>query len=328
MLKVFIGENLWLAEKELASIKKQADPYNYVNLNGDKLTVNDLASHCQIMPFFGGNKTICVRSLLSRFDRTARESKYKSKNPIPSLVEQFADILNTLPDFCHVILIDNQVSESNALLKSLSKAQVNICESPKGQALVKHVEDVVQEKDGKIDKNAAVLLSTLAGSDMLALDNELDKLLLYVNSKTITATDIDEMCSLAKEQSIFNLVDAVIKKDGYTAEKILAQMFKNGAAPTMITHMLTRSYRIMLAISAAKDEGLKGIAVKNVADNILGAPLKPFEFNKLEELSRAYTLSRLKNIYNELLQNDIAVKSGQLDAESAISVLVCLLLAT
>lgn len=326
MLKVFIGDNLWLAEKELASIKKQADPYNYVNLNGDKLTTNDLASHCQIMPFFGGDKTICIRSLFSRFDRTVRESKSKSKNST-SLTEQFANILNTLPDFCHVILIDGQVSENNALLKSLIKAQITICEVPKGQALVKHIENSLQEKDGRIDKNAAVLLSNLAGNDMLALDNELDKLLLYANGKTITVNDVNEICSLVKEYNIFALVDAVIKKDGQTAEKTLAQMLKNGASPAMTAHMLTRSYRIMLLVTAAKNEGLKGIAVKNATDAAMGAPLKPFEFNKLEELSRAYNLDCLKNIYDELLQNDIAVKNGQLDTENAIGILVCLLLA-
>ena len=324
MLKVYIGENILMAEKELATIKESADPYNYVNLNGDDLKTSELASHCQIMPFFGGQKTICIRSLLKRFERggTVKESKSKAKKGEATLAEQFSDILNALPDFADVILLDSQCSDSNSLLKSLPKAQIIYCQAPKGTLLTQYIENNIRQKGGKIEKSAALALSALADSDMLTLEQEIDKLLLYAGGHTITNEDLQIMCSLSKEQSIFALVDAVIKKDGKTAEKMLLQMFKSGQAPAMIIHMLIRSYRIMLLLQAARAEGYKGTAVKNRVDQILDTIIKPFEYSKLEELSRAYTLRRLQNIYRELLQNDMVVKTGQMEAESAVGVLV------
>jgi len=327
MLKVFIGDNLLKAEKELAIIKLAADPYNYVHLDGENLKPTDLAAHCQIMPFFGGQKTICVRNLLKRFERSSVKEKKSAKSEL-TLMEKFSEILNNLPSFADVILLDPTASENNSLLKSLKQVQVISCPSPKGTSLTTHIEDSVRQKGGQIERNAAQVLSSLAGGDMLALDLEIDKLILYSHGKIITSSDLAEACSFVKEQNIFVLVDAVIKKDAKTAEKVLWQMLKNGEAPAGITHMLIRSYRIILLILAAKAEGKRGISVKAGVDKALGSTVSPYEYSKLDELSRSYTLDRLKKIHHELLQNDISVKTGQLEAESAVGVLISTLVST
>ena len=328
MLRVYIGENILMAEKDLKTIKESADPYNYISLNGDTLKPNDLASHCQIMPFFGGQKTICVRSLLKRFEHSTPAKEKKSKKDEPTLADSFSQILNTLPQFADVILIDSQCSNNNSLLKSLNGAQIIRCEAPKGVYLIQYIEENVRQKGAKIKRDAVLALASLSGSDMLTLEQEINKLIVYANGHTITIDDLQSVCSLIKEQNIFALVDAVIKKDGKSAEKILSLMLGGGEAPSMVTHMLIRSYRIMLLIQVVKSEGKRGVAVKNAVDKTLATVVKPFEYNKLEELSRAYTLNHLKGIYQELLQNDTAIKTGQMEAESAIGVLISTLVAS
>jgi DNA polymerase-3 subunit delta len=112
-------------------------------------------------------------------------------------------------------------------------------------------------------------------------------------------------------------VDAIVEFRSGPAERLLHQMLQQGATPGYLMSMLTRQVRLMVLardvgrprMSAAELRGRLGLASEFVA-------------RKAQEQAARYTMPRLKQVYERLLDADLAIKTGQMDAELALTVLV------
>ncbi len=110
------------------------------------------------------------------------------------------------------------------------------------------------KRTGKqLDPEAARELADTLSADMLAIANEWEKLLLYTrNRPEITHADVETMVSGAKQRSLYELTDAISRRDKARALAVLDGLLNASEAgeDAAIGHlyMLARTFRQMLVV--------------------------------------------------------------------------------
>jgi DNA polymerase-3 subunit delta len=147
--------------------------------------------------------------------------------------------------------------------------------------------------------------------------SEVEKLLLYTNGRKIEEDDIQAVVGYNQQSTVFNMVDAILEFKAEQAEKMLEHLFKNGVAPVYLLFMIARQVQLILRI---KDFSRKR-ATNREMQGKLGITSE-WVLKKTLDQSNRYSLSRLKDVYRKLLDTDISIKTGKMDPELALNVLV------
>ena len=148
-------------------------------------------------------------------------------------------------------------------------------------------------------------LANYVGADLRLLDNEIEKLVTYRGGAVVTANDVRELVAAAQESSVFDLVDALGRRETHTALELLHDQLNHNAVPVVLFGMIVRQFRLLLQM---KDLASRGMTLA-VANEIV--KLHPFPAQKVWEQAMNFTLPRLEQIYRRLLEADIAMKTGR-----------------
>jgi DNA polymerase-3 subunit delta len=154
------------------------------------------------------------------------------------------------------------------------------------------------------------------GKHLGELAGEIDKLATYANGRAITIEDVDELVSGALAYAYWDLTDAVIEGRADRALSVLRRMDAKDQPAQLLTYMLVRQYRQLLLAQALLREGL------NQAQIGTQLGLQNYPLRKVVEQATRYPAPALEAAYRRLLENDVAVKTGVLDADAALEVLV------
>lgn len=127
--------------------------------------------------------------------------------------------------------------------------------SPDRPALPRFVQSRAQRHSIQLDTDATQLLADWFEGNLLALDQELQKLALSDLPQPITAAAIQ---SAAEDQSRFNvfaLQEAIIQADLDTALHRLARLFEEDVEPAILNWMLQREWQTVSNLQQAANFG-------------------------------------------------------------------------
>jgi DNA polymerase-3 subunit delta len=341
MLIALIGPDRYLVGQSLHSyIAKYAPPddgladLNLTRLEGGRLMPDELARAVQAMGFLADTRVVVVEGLLSRFGGSkasdggpelAKESASDKPEaatgrgrPDPGLAESFAQVFAAVPDSTVLILVERgSVAKNNALLKSAarySKVQEHI--SPKGIALERWIGDLAKTLKVRITPGAqAMLASSLP--DLQALDNELEKLSLYVGAGgTIDENVLRIMSYASKADDVFEMTSAAARRDTRGALQQLQRLVNGGTTPESILPVLAWQVRTLIQVRDMLDHR---VAEGRMAEK---SGLSDFVVRKSIGQARQFSMAKLLDIHHQLLELDHSVKTGKADAEMSLDALV------
>ena len=325
MLHVLIGEDDYSIRKALGEIKKTigdatALMTNTTLLDGRQVTKEMLANACETVPFLADKRLIIVEGLLERFEATGRGGRKKAPRQSggPEEHKLFAEVMKKLPPFTELVVIGGIVSPRNPLLgELLTFTKTESFPMLKGPALTRWVEKRVGESGGTIAPAAIALLVKFVGNDLWTMAGEVDKLVQYVAGRRIDEVDVKTIVSSAQEASVFNMVDAILEFRAGAAQELLQQLFRQGNAPAQLLTMLARQLRIIFQVKEMRSRGKSRTEIQSK----LGLN-SDFLLRKAWEQSDKYSLVRLKELFHKLLEADLAIKTGQMEGEIALDILI------
>jgi len=173
-----------------------------------------------------------------------------------------------------------------------------------------------RDKKGEIDEEAARQLSRLTGGNLRMLDQELDKLLVYADGRSVTAADVRAVVSYSRETAIFDLVDCVGRRETDHALRLLHWFLEEGEAPLYLLAMLARQIRILIQVSELQQQG------RTQADIASRLALHPYAAGKALAQARNFTLDQLEAAHRRVVETDWAIKTGQAGEILALDLLV------
>ena len=330
MFYIYHGEDSFTRAAALRELRaKLGDPQfadlNTTILEGKSLSFSELRHHTDAIPFLSDKRLVLVEGLLSRLDprrkQTDEGEEEGEEESNPALKAQLIEYLPNLSPTTELVFVETKsLAKNNPILKlaekEKKKAQVKHFVPPSDDALPDWVIDQVEKKGGRIDFSAANDLALFVGSDLQALDNEIEKLTLYRNGEPIRRDDVRLLVAPAREQSIFDLVDAMGQRKTTRALELLHEQRQHNANEFYLLTMITRQYRLLLEVGDLAARGMTADAIQKQLH------LHPFVTRKVLEQSRNYSVEQLEGILNKLLDTDLNLKTSRLEPTLALDMLV------
>jgi DNA polymerase-3 subunit delta len=322
---LFHGENEYSRSLELARMKsKLGDPttveLNTTTIDGTKATLDEFIFACDAAPFLAEKRLVIVNDLAARFEPRPGGARRASEQDI-AFLQRLEELVTRLPQTTRLVFVERrEIKQSNPIYKLASKSDhgyVHRFTPPKGGALDRWISTRVREKGGRIEPRAVNLLATFVGNDLRLLDQELDKLLTHVGQeRPIARGDVELLVSYVREADIFEMVDALGRRDIRRAMKLVHQLLEDGQHPLYLLHMITRQFRILLQI--------KELLAKGTSHEDIGAllSLHPYVAAKMTKQAPSFSIAELETIYHRLLELEVAVKTGEMEERLALSLFV------
>jgi DNA polymerase-3 subunit delta len=206
------------------------------------------------------------------------------------------------------------------ILKKSSTADITVQHFavPDARSLPGWIVQRTRAYGGQIEGRAAAMLAQNIGDNLRLLDQEIQKLLLYVGEREeITLEDVRTMVPYIQSADvIFQLVDAVGQRDGRHAAGYLHRLLEVGEHPLGIFGMIVRQFRLLIQIRWLIDHHYPQPQI------VSRLKLHPYVAKKVSAQADRFTPAQLRDAYRLLVDADLSIKRGEVPADIALDMLV------
>lgn len=298
-----------LGDKSMAEV-------NTTRLDGRTCSFDELLGAVSAMPFLVSRRLVILTNPLSY-------------GKAPELQKRFKRVLDQVPATTALVLVEDHVLTSaedrkNKRVNWLEKwareneGRVYIKEFslPAGSELITWIRRRTEQLGGHITLSAAEMLLELVGPEPRLLKQEIEKLLAYVNyDRPVEVDDVQHLTPWVAKVQDFALINALRAHDCRQALKVLhRELAEKDAIP--IFQGIVYQFRLLLLAREILDEG------GGQEDVIRRLGIHPYAAKMAVEHARRFTLTDLEEIYHRLLELDEAMKTGMMEGELALDLLV------
>ncbi len=217
-----------------------------------------------------------------------------------------------------LVLIGNPDRRLTWYKRLLEHAVVVDCQKPKGAALESWTAGLLSRRGYHIGATALRKLVELAGSDLLSLENEIEKLIIYSGTeKQITEKTIGLLVPASRQQSIFDLTNALGRRDRVAALKLLGNLLETGEPPLRILTMMSRQFRQMLI---AQELLAAGRPVHEIGRT---CQVPEFVLNEFIRQVKATEPRMIRRMFQRLAKIDRSIKSSSPDDRLLLERWIC-----
>jgi DNA polymerase III delta subunit len=168
-----------------------------------------------------------------------------------------------------------------------------------------------------LDADAVSTLASAVGGDTERIEQEVRKLGAYAGSATVTANDVRTLVSGAIEADVFELTQAVVRKDARTAVAMLERLLADGNAVQQILALLVWQFRVLLFASAMRSSADAERMAKAIRSS-------PFAIQRATAFARRVTRADVVRAYEAIYATDQVIKTGRAESDVA-ALMLCVL---
>ncbi|MBI3536429.1 MAG: DNA polymerase III subunit delta [Chloroflexi bacterium] len=329
MYYILHGENELARTEQLDALIKQAggaDEFaemNITRMDGKSARLSELIHACDAVSFLAAQRVVIVEGMLARFNPLVKHTEAKTEiETNPNLAKELIEYLPHLPASTELYFVEfKSLAKNNPLLKfaesAKKDARVYLFDAPDEKNLSAWIQTRVQAKGGAIEPRAVAELALNVGADLRLLDNEIEKLITYCGPRaSIRADDVRALVAAVRETSIFELVDAIGRRETNRALKLLHAHLEHKADELYLFAMILRQVRGLLQI---KDLAARGLTLDRANAQL---KMHPFAAKKMWAQALNFSIAQLEGMYQKLLATDVAIKTGQSEPLVALDLLV------
>lgn len=291
------GDEDFLKRQAVAALKKLLlgdgdDSFGFSAYPGDKAEFATIRDELATAPFLGNRRLVVIENadpFVTRYRPT---------------LEKYVEA----PSATGVLALEVKSWAANTkLAKLLPDAATVLCKTPQTAKLAQWS---VQWASTKHDKNlsapAAQLLVDLVGSEMGQLDQELDKLAVYVGSaKRIDVNDVDALVGRSRGADTFKIFNAIGSGRADEALGILDQLLDQGDEPLAILGAF--SWQLRRLAQAARLCQQQGLSLSSALDRV---GVTEWAAKGCEMQLRHIGPRRAGQLYDWLLETDLGMKGS------------------
>ncbi len=212
---------------------------------------------------------------------------------------------------------ENKISEKDKFFNFLkTKAKTQNFELLTGEKLKNWLRPEFFKLKTEINPEALNKLIEFAGNDLWSLTNEIKKLVSFKSGKKIEIKDIELLVKPKIETDIFKTIDALALKNKKIALEFIHKHLEKGDSPLYLLSMINFQFRNLLIVKDLTEKNLSPFAISRIAG------LHPYVVKKTYFQAQKFTFEELKKIYQKIFEVDLAIKTGKLEPETALDLLI------
>lgn len=301
-LYIFHGEEAYLRDYYLGQMKEKLIPagmegFNYHLMQGKGLSIQKLAENVDALPMMSPRTLIVVNDY----------DLFKAPEGERNLMVQ---ILEDLPEYCCLVFVYDTVPfKSDARMKKLAGAvkshgQVVQFARQEQHDLVDWIGRRFRALGHDIDTADAQYLIFLCGDLMNGLISEIGKIGAYAQNRRVTRQDIDAVAIPIIDAVVFQMTEAVTRKNFDKAFSVLSDLQRLQQAPIMILAVLGKHLRQLYSARVALEMGKGSRWLME-----LWGMRSTYPADKLMEGARRFELDWCRMAMRRCAETDLAMKS-------------------
>lgn len=313
------GDNDFAIGRAVQSLSEQFDDpavaqLNIERLDGRRASLGRLQEICESVPFLAPRRLVIVEDADQLATTAADREKLDAM--LAQLPNSTALVLIEMVDLGRRGSLDRYRKRSHLFQWTKDHPNTTYSSSyqrPTGGAFVGWLREHCQSLGGDIQPQAAALLADLVADDLFLADQELRKLLDYVDyARPIEPADVERLTPFYGQGDVFAMVDAIGGRDAGGAMAYLHRLLKD-EDPRYAFAMIVRQFRLLVQAREAIDRGV---------DPQEAMHEHPFVVGKVSGQARNFSLPQLESIYQHLLRVDVDSKIGRADVSTALDQLI------
>ncbi|HEX5442014.1 MAG TPA: DNA polymerase III subunit delta [Ktedonobacterales bacterium] len=346
MFILLSGKDEFSAYEELARIRASDDfGYNQDSFAGETADLAVIRNTCDTMPFLADKRLVVLEGLprprkgKSDDEDAAEDGEASAPEPPVAPVAKgkrgkkaattglsplafakgLAEYIPSLPETTMLVaLVPEELKADHPLMQAARRhGKSHVFSKPTGTQLTDWVTRRARAQQRRITAEAARMLVESLGDDLRMLASEIDKLGTYVGEGgEIRAEDVRALTPVARQSKVFDLTDALARRDTSTALALLHELLANGESPLGIVALTAYQTRSLMQVKLLSDRGMPAHQIASAAG------IAPFVVEKSLRLARRFTFAQLEAAHRALLAIDTALKRSRMTPELALDLLV------
>ncbi|MGH2487090.1 MAG: DNA polymerase III subunit delta, partial [Ktedonobacterales bacterium] len=310
MFLLFHGPDDFSAREELAGVRARHDfGANQDTLSGADVSLAALRSIADTMPFLSEYRLVVVDGLPKRRRKTEQDGAAASSDSTPAtdqpeqapakptrgkkakasgndpraFAQGLAEYVADLPPTTVLVVLNDDKLESDSPLVLAAKrhGKERVFTPPQGAGLEQWAENRARGQGAQLSREAAKLLVSATGDNLRLLAQEIDKLATYVGREgLIGEAEIRLLTPSAHVSRVFDLTDALSRRDRKRALALLHELLAAGESPLGIVAMTAYQTRALLQVKTLAERGMRAPQIAQAAG------LAPFVVEKSLPLAR------------------------------------------
>ncbi|MBK7580344.1 MAG: DNA polymerase III subunit delta [Myxococcales bacterium] len=300
---LIVGEEQYLATEVVRALREAALAGATPGLNDEQMVageskVDAVLAAARTLPMFAKRRLLTLRSV-ERWDA------HGEKKANAEALDQLADYLEKPSPSSVLLLIASKLDKRRRLYVSAQKKGILVnCDSLSRNALPAFVARAASERGNKLAAGVADLIAELAGPDLGGVIDAVERVCLFAGAGTeVTEDHVAECVVRLRPATVWELVDAVGRRDPGAALSTLASVFEPNEGPRLVG-LLAWSARQLLKFESARRNG----ASPEEAAKRAGAP--PFKARDLARQVERLSRAELEAWLETLAGLDLALKGG------------------
>jgi DNA polymerase III delta subunit len=308
MIYLLHGDNYYLSSNALKEFTKG----NYIIIDGESIrSVDEILNSADTFSLFSTKTTTIIKRLFKTKQKTLHKDllSWLKKRTFESDIIFWEDRKLATTKKAKDTLLDFIATNG----KIIEYKPHNIFE------IKKWVNNLFSKE--KINCSQALLEKIIIkiGLDQFILEGEINKLINYLLAQKKLKVEESDLCILTlyePDHKIWDLTDAIGKKEKVKAIEISGQLLSNPVDFPMVIGATIKQLVQMLMIKRFPNESLR---LKKTLS------ILPFLYYKTASLASNYSANQLQMLINKFIQLDYSVKNGLIDVRLGFTLLIATL---
>nr|WP_204557101.1 DNA polymerase III subunit delta [Bacillus ectoiniformans] len=275
--------------------------FNFSSYDLEETPIELALEEAETFPFMGERKLVFLHNPVFL---TSERTKEKVEHNVKKLEQYIED---PAPYTILVFVAPYEKLDERKKLTKLLKKTAVLAEAKKlGEKDLKvWIRDRASANQVQIDEDAIDRLLAMAGTDLMMLTSEIDKLSLYAqDQERITIEMVERLTARSLEQDIFSLVDKVVSRKMDEAFRIYYDLLKMNEEPIKILAVIANQFRLIYQV---KELSRRGYGQQQVAGFIKA---HPYRVKLAAGQARNFSDEQLALIMGLLAESDLQMKTG------------------
>ncbi len=312
MIYLLFGKQPLMIKKRLQNLLKTNQPiiddFSVINFDYEKDDLEDILLAIETLPFLYDKKSIVITN--ANFLKT----KLNEKNaPLLTAIQKDNPAVDV-----YFIYENDDISMTNEIVTYIKEhGKISELSNLKAEDWPIYVKKFFKDKGITIEDKAVTELVKRVEGNLYRFVNEANKLMLCCTGNNITLLDVTTMVKKPLEDDVFQLVNALYRKDNALALLIYRdlKLMGHGLVDNLVS-LLGTQFRFIAEVSHLYERGFDYARI--------AGELKCHDYRVKMALKNKGNISNdeLANILRNLFLLDFQTKSGLIDRDYAIELFI------